>query len=157
MMKLLRRQRIKSRFFPFGAPESFFNASEVLQQPASSNSASSGEADGSHYRFRLDYRHNAFAVAYRCCKFLKIFFRLHIAINMAYSGISNIGKRLKKHRNIYIIICGRFGCFRFVGSVCIKRRESGNDGQCKGRRAAGQRQRQIVICFHATIILYSEI
>ena len=74
---------------------------------------------------------------------------------MAYFGISNIGKRLKNRRNIYIIICGRFGCFRFVGSVCIKRRETGNDGQCKGRRAAGQRQ--IVICFHATIILYSEI
>ena len=29
-------QRIKNRFFPFGAPESFFNALEVSQQPAAS-------------------------------------------------------------------------------------------------------------------------
>ena len=30
-------QRIKTRFFPFGAPESFFNALEVFQQPVASD------------------------------------------------------------------------------------------------------------------------
>ena len=30
-------QRIKNRFFPFGAPESFFNALEVFQQPTASD------------------------------------------------------------------------------------------------------------------------